>query len=232
MFAEYSIVDLSVELKPDMFNFPDNPPFKVSGPYSAISGENREYCYELAMTTQTGTHIQGPHYFLAQGKTIDQYPLDTFEGRVILIDVTDLKIIDEKDLASRLPLNCTPMGRIILFRTGFMDDVVRDIQQGNQIDIPQMMQKKIGLTLAGAKYLIKLAPKMIGVDSFGLEPLDSKNYEVDYYLCQQGMIFLEGLINLDKVSSGDWLEAFPLPLPGVEGTPCRALAKVAAAKGD
>ena len=220
------IIDISVKLEPKMFTFPGNTPFTAKGPYSAVSGKYREFCYELTMTTQTGTHIQGPHYFLSDGKTIDSYPLDYFEGEIILIDVEGVSRIDDELLHSRIGNKAIDSGKVIILKTGFMDKVIKTIQEDQEPKIDKIMQQKPGVSLSGAKFIAGLAPKMLGIDSFGFEIPGSVDFEVNHYFCQQNILLLEGLVNLNNEMTGAWLEAFPLPIPGVEGTPCRAIVKM------
>lgn len=67
---------------------------------------------------------------------------------------------------------------------------------------------------------------MIAIDSVGVESRSTSNYDVNVYLCRRGVLILEGLVNLHRLHSEDlWLEAFPLKIRGVEGTPCRAVVK-------
>ena len=67
---------------------------------------------------------------------------------------------------------------------------------------------------------------MIGIDSVGLESRVSENYDVNVYLCSQGIIILECLVNLHSIKKHEvFLEAYPLKIKGVEGTPCRAIVK-------
>ncbi len=67
---------------------------------------------------------------------------------------------------------------------------------------------------------------MIEIDSIGVESRKSKNFQVNKYLCSEGVLLLEGLFNLNAVHKRKiFLEAFPLKTSGVEGTPCRAIIK-------
>ena len=41
----------------------------------------------MKLCTQSGTHIQGPHYFLKDEKKINKFPISSFEGKAIVIDI-------------------------------------------------------------------------------------------------------------------------------------------------
>jgi len=213
--SDYKIIDISIWL--DDFTFPGNPEVKVTGPANRVSGTNPEYVYDFEFCSQSGTHIQGAHYFDKEGQKIDQYSLEHFEAYAHIIDVSkrseDITLDDLKKEIDNINLE----NMILLFRTGYMDDLI------NKIDDP----KRPGLSMAAAKYLCEVKKiKMIAIDALGVESVDSKNYEVNVYLTTQNILILECLTNLHLLSGRPFIEAFPLKIQGVEGTPCRAIAKV------
>jgi kynurenine formamidase len=81
--------------------------------------------------------------------------------------------------------------------------------------------------MEAAVYLAEIKRiKMIAIDSVGVESRMTRNYEVNHYLGGKDVLILEGLMNLFAVSQQEViLEAFPLKIRGVEGTPCRAIIK-------
>jgi len=213
----YRIIDVSQWMGD--FLFPGNSDFFVTGPFNRVQGNNPEFVYDMVLCTQTGTHIQGPHYFLESGKKIDDFPLSSFEGWAFLVDLekrgTDTTRDDLILKVQREDLS----GDIMLFRTGNMEEIIK-----SGVINPN---KRPGLTLDAAKYLAEeQRVKMIAIDSIGVESRKSKNFEVNKYLCSKGVLLLEGLINLNAVHKRKtFLEAFPLKIRGVEGTPCRAIIK-------
>lgn len=213
----YELVDVSMYL--DDFTFPGDQPLQVTGPLNVLAGSNPEYVYELVTATQAGTHVQAPHYFLEAGARIDQIPLTRFEGRAHLVEVTrrgaDTTAADLRPLLDHRRLD----GEILILRTGHMDEVIAS----GSLD----PATRPGLALDAAAYLAEEKKiGMIAVDSVGVESRATSNYDVNVYLCRQGVLILEGLVNLHRLHSDDlWLEAFPLKIRGVEGTPCRAVVK-------
>ena len=213
----YRLIDVSTWM--DAFTFPGDAPVTVSGPFNHLPGENPEYVYHLSTPTQAGTHVQGPRYFLRDGATIDAFDLSRFEGEAVLVDMprrgadTDLEqllsVLDGRSLN----------GMILLLRSGHMDEVIRT----GVLD----PSRRPGLSLRAAEWLAEESGVgMIAIDSVGVESRRTRNYEVNVLLCRAGVLILEGLVNLATIGSGHlWLEAFPLKLRGVEGTPCRAVVK-------
>lgn len=215
--GDYKIIDLSIWM--DSFTFPGNPPWKINGPFNRVTGSNSEYVYDFELCTQSGTHIQGPHYFNEHGKKINDFPLNRFEGSAHIIDVEkrgdDVTRSDLEKLLANIELE----GRILILRTGHMDELIRE----KKID----PLRRPGISLDAAKYLCdEKKINMIAIDSIGLESRTSKNYEVNTYLCSKGKLILECITNLHEIKSKNvFVEAFPLRIKGVEGTPCRAIAK-------
>lgn len=213
----YRIIDVSIWM--DGFIFPSNPQWRLEGPFNRVSGDNPEYVYDFKLSTQSGTHIQTGHYFLKDGKRISDYPMMAFEGDAYVID-TDRRGVDisRNDLMKELH-NVDLLGKILILRTGHMEELI----------VEKILNKdtRPGLSMEAAKYLCEeKGIRMIGIDSVGLESTVTKNHEVNVYLCHKEMIILECLANLSKIKEKHvWLEAFPLKIDGVEGTPCRAIIK-------
>lgn len=214
--SDYKIIDLSIWM--DDFVFPGNPELKVTGPINRVSGTNPEYVYDLKFCSQSGSHIQGAHYFDEVGQRINQYTLEHFEGYAYIIDVSkrgeDITVDDLKKTLKNIDLN----DMILLFRTGYMDDLIKNSDNAS---------KRPGLSIDAAKYLCEEKKiKMIAIDALGVESVSSKNYEVNVYLTTQNILILECLTNLQLLSGRVFIEAYPLKIKGIEGTPCRAVAKV------
>lgn len=212
----YRIIDISQDMS--SYQYSGNPKLNVDGPHNRVSGSNPEYVYDISFCTQSGTHIQASHYFLKTGKTIDRIPLEKFEGEAFIItflkEKCDLESESLKDGINSIDLQ----DKILLVHTGFMEKLIEGKVK---------LESKPGLSFDTAKYLVEEKKiKMIGIDSIGLESVKTKNYVVNKYLCEREVLILEGLVNLDSVKSDKlWLEAFPLKIEGVEGTPCRAILK-------
>lgn len=215
--ANSRLVDVSCWL--DDFQFPGDAPVEVTGPFNFLTGTNPEHVYHLSTPTQAGTHIQGPRYFLSDGATIDTFDLDRFEGEAVLVDLDkrgeDTSLADLQAALAGRPLD----DRILLLRTGHMREVI----DSGVLD----PATRPGLSLAAAQWLAQESGvRMVAIDSVGVESRRTENYEVNVLLCRAGILILEGLVNLDSLGSGRlWLQAFPLKLRGVEGTPCRAVVR-------
>ena len=216
---KYKVTDISIWM--DEFKFPGNPKLNISGPHNRVSGKNPEFVYDIELCSQSGTHIQGPHYFDGNGAKIDEFEIEDFCGDAYIVDVIkrgeDVTKEDLEEQISEIDLK----GKIVIFRTGHMDELIKKkIIENN---------KRPGLSLEAAKYLCEdKKVKMIAIDSIGLESRITENYEVNVYLCSKNILILECINNLYDIKNKEIiLEAFPLKIRGIEGTPCRAIIKEA-----
>lgn len=226
MRAPREVIDVSLRLPGEALTFLGDTPVGVDGPHSHVPGEVREYCYALSMSTQSGTHIQGSHYFREDGKTIDQYDLSRFEGPCRVLSCPGVRVIDRNFLMTALPSGDLSDLKL-LFHTGFIEILLQrrsgpDLRLGEEV-----LREKPGLTLDAAKLLVERGCRLLGIDSVGFELYPTETHAVNRLLCEHDVLLLENLRHLDRLPlEGGWLECFPLPIAGVEGTPCRAVVKV------
>jgi len=213
----YRIIDVSMWI--DAFIFSSDQEVRVTGPHNRVGGNNREFVYDLTLCTQSGTHIQGGHYFREEGKRIEEYPLSFFEGEAFVADITKRGTDTTKEELARIIDGIDLRGKILVLRTGHMEEVIKTGKLESA--------SRPGLSLEAAVYLAETRGiKMLAIDSIGVESRTTRNHDVNYYLCGKDVLILEGLVNLAAVSSREvFLEAFPLRIRGVEGTPCRAIIK-------
>lgn len=213
----YRLIDVSMRM--DGFDFDGDQSFEISGPFNRVSGSNPEYVHDMRLSTQTGTHVQGAHYFDADGTRIEEYPLERFEGHAVRIELekrgVDTTVADLREKLDGVELR----DGMLILHTGHMAAVVE-----NGTLEPD---SRPGLSLEAAEWLVEeKGLELLAIDSVGVESRETRNYEVNVYLGNQDVLILEGLVNLDAISASEvWLEAFPLKVQGVEGTPCRAVVK-------
>ncbi|MBL4694408.1 cyclase family protein [Candidatus Gracilibacteria bacterium] len=217
--GNYKIIDVSMYL--DGFTFADDQGVEVTGPFNRVPGETPEFVYDINLCSQSATHIQGPHYFLKDGRAIDTFPIERFESKALVVDMPkrgeDMTRAELEELVGDADLE----GKAVIFRSGHMQELIDGM--------PLESNTRPGLSMEGAKYLVEeKGVKMVAIDSVGVESRVSPNYEVNVYLCENEIMILEGLVNLEEIKK-DWvlIEAFPLKLAKVEGTPCRAIVKEA-----
>jgi kynurenine formamidase len=231
-FQQWQTIDLSLLVHKGMIQYPGDPEIHITGPYSVLpKGPVKEYCYRLELSTQTGTHIQAPHYFKENGRRICDYMVSSFRFVAHLVDLSAGSEIAMEKLAE-LGRTHDLRGRAVVFKTGYCDYLVT---AGKEKDISGAQGRASlfdegghpFITMDLAQMLVRRSVGLVGIDSLGLEPPSSKQFEVNRLLCDNEIFILEGLCCLAKIPHSLFLlEALPLNLEEVEGSPCRAVAIV------
>lgn len=181
---KYKIIDLSIEVIPPGT---EDRPFKVEKGFLS----DRAYMHKVSTHSHVGTHIEASSHFFDNGKDINEYPLEAFFGRAILLDA-EPGIIDEK-VIERL-----------------IGDIIR-----NQ-DIVICRNKNVGagypyLTSESARWLADRNIKMIGIDNnFKLGRDVEEGRLIHDILMSKGVTFIEFLDNLSLISKREF---FFLALP-------------------
>jgi len=90
LFEEETIapwIDISVPIYSGMAHWPDNPVVRIERMQDMARGDAANVS-KIEMGAHTGTHMDAPRHFLADGGGIDEMPLDATLGlaRVIRID--------------------------------------------------------------------------------------------------------------------------------------------------
>ena len=151
----------------------------------------------LSLCAHNGTHVDAPYHFCADGRTIDQIPLETFVGRAFVTGHEGGLTAEDAKRALDLA-RAAGAGERILFR-------------GRTLVTPEAAR-----VFAGA------GVKLLGVESQTFGPEDAP-MEVHLILLGAEVVLLEG-IRLAAVPDGAYLLcAAPLNLAGCDGAPCRAV---------
>ena len=79
------LIDLSHPLPNGTKSFPGDPVYETS-PH-VTHEKDRFSVTNISMGSHQGTHLDAPYHFYADGKTIDQMPLEPFYGQAKLVDL-------------------------------------------------------------------------------------------------------------------------------------------------
>ena len=171
----------------------------------------------LQMYTHTGPHVDSPAHIYEGKKTLDEFPIDQFIGKALVIDcrmlkegesitMENLKVYGEK----------TDMADFLLFNLGWDKRWGSDEYFG---DYPCIDDEVMD-------YILKGNYKGIGFDVMGLDPIADENLIRHKKLFENcDIINIENLTNLEQC--GDelfWFGCFPLKIENCDGSPIRAVA--------
>jgi len=165
-----------------------------------------------SLGAHSGTHIDAPMHFVANGAPIDQVPLDPLIGTARVIDIPDsVRAVDSGELSR----HDWRGAKRVLFRTrstlrGWMDSVTfhRDFAY---------------VAPDAAQLLADAGVVLVGVDYISAEQFGAPAPRTHQILLGRGIPIVEGL-DLRPVQAGDYdLIVLPLKVRGHEAAPARAI---------
>src|SRR2546426_12712351 len=105
-------LDISVPLRPGMPQWPGDPKLRIERIRDMAKGEICNVS-ALSSSVHTGTHMDAPLHFIADGRTMDKMPLEATIGPARVIEIKDRESIKPEELQ---PHKIKP-GERILFKT-------------------------------------------------------------------------------------------------------------------
>jgi kynurenine formamidase len=172
----------------------------------------------LNLYSHCGTHMDAPCHFLPGGASLDQQDLLVCVGPATIVNVAPAKakqLIEIEDLGS-LADSIAP-GERLLFRTDWH----------KRFGTPEYRDQLPRISLKLAQFLVDKQVGLIGVEPPSVADVNNKREltEVHQTLFRGNVLIVEGLANLDQISSTTvQFIALPLKIIGGDGSPVRAIA--------
>lgn len=201
------IFDVTVPLSADVPVFPGDPRFQMEFSHRIDDGQAYNVA-RITMGVHSGTHVDAPYHFLADGNTVDQLPLEILMGKARVVEIGAREKIERADLEAldlrddiRVLLKTRMSGQL---RGEFQEDFVY-------------------LTPDAAIYLVQAGIKLIGIDYLSVEKYQSKDFAAHHALLGAGVVIVEGL-DLSGVEAGEYdMTCLPLRIVGADGSPARVV---------
>ena len=225
------VVDLSHEIHPDIPRWPGDPPIEFK---TAARLERDGYRLStFSMGEHSGTHINAPSNFHAQGDSIDAYPAGSLVVPAVVIDNRDraeanpdyaLSTGDVESWEQRW--GRIPEGSLVFLLTGWSEkwDHPREFlgydHQG-RMHFP-------GFSLESAEFLLdQRGAAGLGIDTHGLDGGLDTGFLINKLVLEQPRLSLENLSNLHLLPAvGTTLVIGVLRLKAGAGSPVSVLAFV------
>jgi arylformamidase len=193
-----------------MIHWPGDPECHIK---RVVSMDDGAVCNltHLSMSAHTGTHMDAPRHFIADGLTMEQMPLEPVIGRCRVFELLDCE--DQITVDDLKKLKIAPRQRVLFktrnsTRSWAMNEFDKDF---------------VSIRADAAQYLVDQGVVTVGVDYLSIGGFNKDGVETHQIMLGAGIWVIEGL-NLAEIKSGYYeLICLPLKLEGADGAPCRAV---------
>lgn len=210
------IIDLTHPWFPEMPLYPGTPAprFEQEGP----ADEDGFALTTFTLQSHMGTHMDAPAHYFRMGKTLDQFEMDTFIGRAILIDLTNH--VGEVPVEALIPYQA---------RIQESDFVILHTGWSRYYGSPAYLEAFPVLTLEAATWLTQFELKGVAMDTISADAVSSTSFDIHKCLLKHGFVIVENLTQLDEAAEAiqtydkPYLASFmPLKITQADGAPIRA----------
>jgi arylformamidase len=203
------MIDISMPLNAELPIWPLSPGFQVESRLSLERGDEANVS-TLMMDMHTGTHVDAPRHFIADGAELEPMGLEPFVGIADVVDLGDIRAIDADALEAVVPADAER----VLLRT--RNSTVEGFRR------EPFRPEYAAITPDGASWLAHRELILVGVDYLSVQLFDDPP-DAHTTLLGASICLLEGLV-LNHVQPGRYLlVCLPLRLEGVEAAPARAI---------
>jgi arylformamidase len=206
-----TIYDISLTISPNLPTWPGDPGLKLDRFESMDQGAHANKT-RISSSVHLGTHVDAPHHFLNDGRTVEQLALEVLTGPCYVVQLPDGIEAITAEVLERTEI--TPAMKRVLFGTRNSHLWARG-ESTFQTDF-------VAITEDGAQWLVERGVQLVGVDYLSVAPYGDSE-PTHKVLLGAGVILVEGL-NLSNVMRGFYdLYCLPLKIAGSDGAPARAI---------
>ena len=206
-----TIHDISLTISPDLPTWPGDPGLELEKTESMDDGAHANVT-RISASVHLGTHVDAPHHFLNDGRTMEGLSLEVLTGPCYVLQLPDGVDAITSEVLERSEI--TPGMKRILFGTS-NSHLWANGEKEFQTDF-------VAITEDGAQWLVEHKVQLVGVDYLSVAPYGD-SVSTHKILLEAGIVVVEGL-NLSKVMRGFYeLYCLPLKIAGSDGAPARAI---------
>ena len=205
------IYDITLLISPDMPIWPGDPAVELELVSSMDAGAH-DNISRLACSVHTGTHVDAPHHFLNDHRTVESLSLEVLTGPAQVVQVPD---------------DVNVITAVVLEKLSFPSGVLRLLLKTRNSHIWECGEKAfdkkfVGISADGAEWLVQHGIELVGIDYLSVAPF-KQSVPTHRILLKAGIILVEG-VDLSAVPPGKYeLYCLPLKLAGSDGAPARAI---------
>ena len=206
-----TIFDISLTISPDLPTWPGDLGLELKQ-FESMDKGSRTNCTSISTSVHLGTHVDAPHHFLTDGRTVEQLSLEVLTGPCYVVQLPDGVEAITSEVLARTEI--APDMKRILFGT-------RNSHQWAK-GVTKFQTDYVAITEDGAEWLVEHGVQLVGVDYLSVAPYEDST-PTHTVLLKAGIVLVEGL-NLSKVMRGFYdLYCLPLKIAGSDGAPARAI---------
>ncbi len=213
------IVDLSYALDATIPVYPGDPPPEIlvlERTSDVIPGRRALNNSRISIGMHCGTHMDAPFHFFSDRRTIDQVPLERLIGPAVRIDLRAAVMggtIGREHLEPRRDDLCRH--RRVILETGW------EARWGK----PEYFSEHPLITGEAAQFLVDCGAQLVGID---MPSVDRPPFPAHLAFLSNDIVIVENLKNLREIPTDVFeLIVLPLKIVGRDGSPVRALARIA-----
>ena len=205
------IHDISLTVTPKLPTWPGDPKVDLERVEKIEDGANANVS-RMSIGVHTGTHVDAPFHFLADGTSIETLPLEVLFGAVQVIELgSDVDLITAEVIQSASLIQGVTR---VLFKT-------RNSQYWARGET-EFQTGFVGISADGAEFLVKQGIQLVGIDYLSIAPY-KQSKPTHQILLQAKIVVLEG-VDLSQIKAGVYqLACLPLKLGGSDGAPARTV---------
>jgi arylformamidase len=204
-------IDVTAPLHVGTPHWPDHPDVKLERMVSMNDGAVCNVSM-LHMSVHTGTHMDAPLHFVANGIGMDQMPLEATIGPCRVVEIKDKESIKVKHLK---PLKLRQGERLL----------IKTINSKRCWNDSKFVEDFVYISQDAAAYMVEHGIMTVGVDYLSVGGFFKDGIETHHHLLRACVWIIEGL-NLSKVKPGKYdLLCLPLKTLNCDGAPARVLLK-------
>jgi arylformamidase len=198
-------IDLTLPIDADIPVFPGDPLPIIRDIFTIDKeGWNEK---QLTITSHFSTHIDVPRHMLDKGKTLSDYPIESFIGKAILFDVRGQSKID-------INVDIIKPNDMVFFFTGHIAHLYE----------PSYFENNPVISIETIQRLIEKKISLLGIDSFSP---DNEPFLVHKQLFENDIPIVENVTHLEKIPQQQFFcYIFPIHIKDGDGAPCRVVAQV------
>lgn len=200
------VIDLTRTIEPGMAVYPGDP--EVRFHLHTHYAEHGFRVTGLELGTHAGTHLDAPAHFLPEGETVEGLSLEKLVGPARVVDLNDVNASFRQ-------------GERVLLRSGW----------GSHWGMPDYFEDFPGIPAELGERLAAAPVALVGLETPTLHPDGEEDARLHRLLLARAVVLVENLANLEALPEQFTLTVLPLPLRGLDGSPCRAVALVEAEDG-